>query len=77
MAASSHSRSGVSTASVVTVNLLTVGLAIVPMHVTLIVAMAINSPSTLVLVLFMALKTLADVVIDTIEHAAWPQTQTT
>jgi hypothetical protein len=48
---------------------------IVPMHLTLIVAMAVDSPSTWVLLLFLSLKTVADVLMHKLEHATLPVSQ--
>ena len=44
---------------------------ILPMHLTIIAGGAIGSASTPVLLLFLGLKTLADVVMHKVEHAAW------
>jgi len=50
-------------------------IRIVPMHLTLMVAIAVDSPSPTVLVLFLVLKTCADVVMDWIELATLPESQ--
>jgi hypothetical protein len=44
---------------------------IVPMHLTIIAGGAVSNNSTLVLLLFLGLKTAADVVMHKIEHSAW------
>lgn len=44
---------------------------IVPMHLTLIAGGSMNSESTLVLLMFLGLKTAADVVMHMIEHSSW------
>ena len=48
---------------------------IVPMHLTIIAGGSMNSSSTLMLLMFLGLKTAADVVMHMIEHSNWQAIQ--